>query len=313
MLSDLVKRCLPLPGRAKLLILGAGYSGRCLANLAQSLGTPVLCSRRSRTANTHDLVFDSLNELMPNWDDLVGVTHLISTIPPDQNGNDPVLTTLLPLLSRLPLQWAGYLSTTGVYGDRDGAWVSENDQPEPGQARSCRRLACEQAWQSSGLPVQILRLPGIYGPGRSVLVGLQRGTARLIEKPGQVFCRIHVEDIAGACWHLINQAATGHQPAIVNVVDDCPAPSADLLRYAANLLNCALPETEAYEVIQANMSTMARSFWSENRRVSNRRLCQDLGYSLLHPSYKTGLQDCLVQDGFSSAQVQNPDHQSTSD
>ena len=304
MLPDLVNRTTPLPGNARLLVLGAGYSGRCLARLAKSLGTPVLCTRRSLDRPDADLVFDSSEGLLPDSGALKEVTHLLSTIPPDQDGLDPVLSTLLPTLKRMPLQWVGYLSTTGVYGDRNGEWVSEDDTPDPILERSRRRLDCEHSWQDSGLPVQILRLPGIYGPGRSVLNGLRQGSARLIEKPGQVFCRIHVEDIAGACWHLIKRSAEGQRPAVVNVVDDCPAATSDLLRYAAGLLGCSLPEAMQFDAIQSTMSAMAQSFWSENRRVSNRLLTGDLGYNLLYPDFRAGLKDCLNQDS-----VTDLDHQ----
>ena len=145
MLSDLVNRSAPLPGDARLLVLGAGYSGGCLANLARSLGTPVLCTRRSLDRPNADLVFDSSEGLLPNSEALKGVTHLLCTIPPDQNGVDPVLSTLLSTLKSLPLQWVGYLSTTGVYGDRNGEWVSEDNTPDPVQERSRRRLDCEHS------------------------------------------------------------------------------------------------------------------------------------------------------------------------
>ena len=311
MLADLVKRSQPLASDAKLLVLGGGYSGSCLANLGRALGTPVLCTRRSLDAAEADLVFDSNGQDQLDPAALEGITHLLSTIPPDRDGNDPVLSKLLPTLRGLPLRWAGYLSTTGVYGDRQGGWVSEEDETAPALERSIRRLNCEAAWQRSGLPIQILRLPGIYGPGRSVLNGLQQGRARLIDKPGQVFCRIHVEDIAGACWHLMHRVEQGPSPlpgnwTVVNVVDDLPAPTADLLRHAASLLGCALPPLEQFDQIVDSMSPMAQSFWSENRRVSNHKLCHELGYALLHPNYRVGLQDCLNQDKLNSPDLGSP-------
>ena len=311
MLADLVKRSQPLASDAKLLVLGGGYSGRCLASLARSMGTPVLCTRRSLDSDEADLLFDSAGEDHLDPDALRGVTHLVCTIPPDREGNDPVLSKLLGTLRSLPLRWAGYLSTTGIYGDRQGGWVSEQDDPAPKLDRSIRRLNCEQAWLHSGLPIQILRLPGIYGPGRSVLNGLQQGRARLIEKPDQVFCRIHVEDIAGACWHLMHRAEHAHDPSmdnwtVVNVVDDLPAPTTDLLRHAAALLGCALPPLEQFDQIVESMSPMAQTFWSENRRVSNHRLCQELGYWLLHPNYRVGLQDCLDQDKLNPTDLRSP-------
>ena len=292
-------------------MLGGGYSGRCLAGLARALGTPVLCTRRSLDSAEADLLFDSNGHDQLDPAALEGITHLLSTIPPDRDGNDPVLSKLLPTLRSLPLRWAGYLSTTGVYGDRQGGWVSEENEPAPALERSIRRLNCEAAWQRSGLPIQILRLPGIYGPGRSVLNGLQQGRARLIDKPGQVFCRIHVEDIAGACWHLMHRVEQGPSPlpgnwTVVNVVDDLPAPTADLLRHAASLLGCALPPLEPFDQIVDSMSPMAQTFWSENRRVRNHRLCQELGYPLLHPNYRVGLQDCLNQDKLNPPDLPSP-------
>ena len=296
MLSDLVNRSQPLRADARVLVLGGGYSGGHVARLLRALGTTVRCSRRHLDGSEADLIFDSATGQIPTADDLEGITHVLSTIPPTTEGQDPVLTHLGSQLRERPLIWVGYLSTTGVYGDRRGEWVSEEDPADPGQPRSERRHACEQAWLDSGLPVQILRLPGIYGPGRSVLNSLQTGKARRILKADQVFCRIHVDDIAGACLHLMHRAADGPGPAIVNVSDDCPAAPQDLLLYGADLLKCELPEEEPFDVASRSMSAMARSFWSENRRVRNTLLCRQLGYSLLHPDFKAGLQDCFRQE-----------------
>ena len=296
MLSDLVNRSQPLRADARVLVLGGGYSGGHVARLLRALGTTVRCSRRHLDGSEADLIFDSATGQIPTADDLDGIAHVLSTIPPTTEGQDPVLTHLGSQLRERPLIWVGYLSTTGVYGDRRGEWVSEEDPADPGQPRSERRHACEQAWLDSGLPVQILRLPGIYGPGRSVLNSLQTGKARRILKADQVFCRIHVDDIAGACLHLMHRAADGPGPAIVNVSDDCPAAPQDLLLYGADLLKCELPEEEPFDVASRSMSAMARSFWSENRRVRNTLLCRQLGYSLLHPDFKAGLQDCFRQE-----------------
>ena len=295
MLNALVNRSRPLDPSAKVLVLGHGFSGRCFRRLLEALGTQVISTRRQPAPGSPDLPFDSETGHRPDPDALADVTHVLCTIPPTTDGRDPVLTQLGANLRDLQPKWVGYLSTTGVYGDRKGGWVSETDPATPGQERSRRRLACEEAWLNSGLPVQILRLPGIYGPGRSVLESLRSGRSRWISKPDQVFCRIHVEDIAGACLHLIHRAAAGLQPTIVNVSDNMPAPSEDLLAFAAELLNCNLPPQESFETAALSMSTMARSFWSENRRVSNQLLCGELGYTLLHPDYRSGLRDCLNQ------------------
>jgi len=177
MLSDLVNRCRPLPADATLLVLGAGFSGGHLAALARQLGTRVLTSVRlpADSCDPNTLRFDSQLNQLPDPAQLQGVTHVLSTIPPERDGQDPVIRCLGDTLQRLPLRWVGYLSTTGVYGDRKGAWVRESDPATPMQERSQRRLACEEAWQRLDEPVQILRLPGIYGPGRSPLQAILRG------------------------------------------------------------------------------------------------------------------------------------------
>ena len=182
MLNELVNRSRALPASAKVLILGGGYSGRMLAALLRRLGNTVLCTRRDQSRPDADLLFDSDRDLLPQPDALQGITHLLSTIPPSPEGQDPALHCLRSQLESMPLQWVGYLSTTGVYGDTQGNWVRETDPARPGQARSRRRLDCEAAWRDSGLPIQILRLPGIYGPGRSVLNTVQEGQARRIDK-----------------------------------------------------------------------------------------------------------------------------------
>ena len=292
--ESLVNRCQPLPAGSKLCILGAGFSGNRLASLAAALKIPVISTRREPAPYSGHLAFNSATGKVPDPHQLEGVTHLLITIPPDRDGNDPVLTTLGDQIKHWPLRWVGYLSTTGVYGNTDGAWVCENDPPQPTQDRSRRRLACEQAWLSSGLPLQIMRLPGIYGPGRSPLAALKAGTLQPVDKPGQMFCRIHVDDVAAASLHLMHRSAQGQHPEIVNVCDDEPAASVSVHRYAAFLLNCELPQPKPFCEAEASMSAMARSFWADNRRVSNKRLRQDLGYELVYPTYRSGLAQCLA-------------------
>ena len=293
MTESLVNRCRSLPAGSTLCILGAGFSGRRLAALAEALNIRVLTTSRNPDPESRDLRFDTAQNLMPTDAELDGVTHLLSTIPPGRDQNDPVLRTLGPQLRQLPLRWAGYLSTTGVYGDTEGAWVSEADPPQPGQDRSRRRLVCEQEWMNSGLPVQILRLPGIYGPGRSPLAAVKAGSLKPVHKPGQVFCRVHVDDIAAACLHLMHCSAAGQHPPVVNLCDHEPAPSHVMQRHAADLVDCDLPETRNYTDAEADMSAMARSFWAENRRVSNDLLCKTLGYTMVHPNFRSGLAHCL--------------------
>ena len=298
MLKELVKRCSPLSSDATLCILGAGFSGGHLAKLSQALGTRVICTRRCPDPGSEDLCFDSANGIVPKEDALGSVTHLVSTIPPTSEGADPVLTCLGEQLHHLPLRWVGYFSTTGVYGNSDGDWVDETSQTRPTQIRSQNRLNCEQLWRNSGLPVQILRLPGIYGPGRSPFAAIRSGQLKPVDKPGQMFCRIHVDDLAGACWHLMHQSAAGRQPRVVNISDNRPTSRLELQRYAAKLLRCTLPEAVPFSEAQTTMSPMALSFWEDNRKVSNARLRNELGYNLLYPDFQSGLEDCLVSEGF---------------
>ncbi len=296
MLADLVNRCIPLPSESKLLILGGGFTGQHMASVAKAHSTKVLCSRRTKESLGADCVFDSACKVIPKESILQDVTHLLSCIPPSSKGTDPVLECLQGQLQKMPLQWVGYLSTTGVYGDCQGEWVAESDRPNPQQPRSQRRLACEKSWQATGLPVQILRLPGIYGPGRSVLKSIKTGTTKIIDKPGQVFSRVHVDDIIGATYHLINLTTKGCRPEIINIADDLPTSSLEVMRFAANLIGHATPPIEPFNIAASKMSEMALSFWQENRRVSNKKLCQELGYSLIHPTYQSGLKDCVNQD-----------------
>ena len=278
----------------RMLVLGGGYTGRRMARTLEAAGVPVTVTHRQPAPGGHDpswLRFDPDQGALPSSEDLDGITHVLVTIPPDPRGRDPVLESLAPLLRQLAPAWVGYLSTTGVYGDTGGAWVDETSPTRPRLERSRARLACEEAWRRSGLPVQLLRLPAIYGPGRNPMVSLRKGTARLIHKPGQVFSRVHVDDIVGAVLHAI-ALPSSQRPDTLILADSCPCPSSEMLGLAAHLLGCSLPEVQRYEDIAPTMGTMARSFWSENRRVSSRRLREGLGYRLLYPTYREGLSTC---------------------
>ena len=291
----------PLPAGSQLLVVGGGYCGGRLGRRLQELGARVITTRRNPKTESGELAFNSDGGPVPSSEALAGTTHVLITAPPDREGRDPCLKALQSQLRQLELQWVGYLSTTGVYGDHQGGWVDENnDAPlEKLLRRSAARRRCEQAWLTSGWPVQVFRLPGIYGPGRNPMGNLRRGETRLVHKRGQVFCRIHVDDIVGAVMHCLALPAE-QRPALLNVVDQKPAPSSEVISYAAHLLGCSLPDYQDFEAIAAELSPMALSFWRDNRRVSNRRLTQDLGYKLLYPSYREGLQGCLNEEGYSS-------------
>ncbi|WP_232756273.1 NAD-binding protein [Vulcanococcus limneticus] len=301
-----------LPAGASVLVLGGGYTGQRFAAAVGSLGASVTLTHRGPEPPEADapgrrwLRFDPAAGAMPTAEQLAGTSHVLVTIPPDGEGRDPALDALGPVLRQLPLQWLGYLSTTGVYGDLQGAWADEGTPPNPGLGRSRARLACEQAWLGSGLPVQSFRLPAIYGPGRCPFQNLLTGKGRLVHKPGQVFCRIHVDDIVGALLHCL-ALPPQHRPAVVNVSDDVPCPSSETLGYGAHLLGCPLPPAQRYADVVASMGPMALSFWSENRRVSNRLLCQGLGYRLRYPSYREGFQASLAEERqTASAQANAP-------
>ncbi|PIR38133.1 MAG: NAD(P)-dependent oxidoreductase [Alphaproteobacteria bacterium CG11_big_fil_rev_8_21_14_0_20_39_49] len=225
----------------------------------------------------HDLPLDNL------WD-FNSVTHILTSIPPNEEG-DIVLNYHLDDLKKLPdLKWAGYLSTTGVYGDHKGEWVDEETPTNPPNDRSRYRVEAENAWLESGLPVHIFRLAGIYGKGRSSIESLKNGTARRIDKHGQVFSRIHVEDIAQILTASIEKPNAG---SIYNCADDLPCPQAEVVEYAAKLIGIKPPELIPFE--QADLSPMARSFYMSNRRVSNKKIKDELGVKLKYPDYKSGL------------------------
>ncbi len=226
---------------------------------------------------------------------LAGTSHVLVSIPPDDAG-DPVADLHGPALAALPgLRWLGYLSTTGVYGDTGGAWVDESAPLAPGTDRAARRAAAERAWlalwRDRGLPVHVFRLPGIYGPGRSAIDQLRAGTARRVDKPGHVFSRIHVDDIAAV---LAASMAAPDPGAIYNVADDEPAPQAEVVAYAAELLGIEPPPL--VPVDDPALSPMARSFYAECRRVSNAKIKEKLGVTLQYPSYREGLASILAGD-----------------
>ena len=280
----------------RLFIFGLGYSGLEIAKLARAGGWRVggtvttadkAAGLRDRGIEAHafDGALDSPGPL--DVESLAAATHVVCSIAPGTTG-DPALRHCADRMGQT--KWLGYLSTTGVYGDRGGAWVDETDEPRPTQPRSIERLATERAWQALGqkigAAVDIFRLPGIYGPGRSAVDQVKAGTARRIDKPGQVFSRIHIEDIAATVVAALGRPSQG---AVYNVTDDLPASSSELITYACDLLGKPVPREIPWHEIEPTMSAMARSFYSENRRVRNDRLKRELGVVLRYPTYREGL------------------------
>ena len=278
----------------KFLILGCGFSGSFFAKTIRKFGYIALTSSRSVKEDPNSFVFNSEKGIVPNEKIFDGVTHILSCIPPDKNGKDPVLESLKSKLQSLPLEWVGYLSTTGVYGNTKGYWVSEFDKPDPLQKRSHNRLNCEKEWIESGLPVQIFRLPGIYGPGRSTFEAIKNQKIRVISKKNQVFSRIHVADIANAIIYILHNRDSLKFHQIINIADDEPCSQIEVIQYCYDLLGLKMPKPILFEEAKKELSPIAQSFWMENRRVSNELLCKTLGYKLIYKNYKIGLKDCLL-------------------
>ena len=276
-----------------LLSLGHGYAA---AALAASLPEGWRVIGTTRSAERAEALRRSGVEAVL-WDDAVEVERAIKAAdavlasqPPGPDG-DPALTRCRGALVSASAEWVGYLSTTGVYGDHEGGWVDEDTELDPVSARGAARVAAEEAWRATGLPLHVFRLPGIYGPGRSALDRLREGTARRIIKAGQVFSRIHVDDIGRSLAASIAKPAPGRA---WNLADDEPAPPQDVIAFGAELLGMPVPPDEPFET--ADLSPMARSFYGESKRVSNRRMRMEL-VDPLHADYRAGLRAILAGGG----------------
>jgi len=281
-----------LNNKNKFLIFGCGFSGSFFAKKIRQLGYTALTSSRSEKKDPDSFLFNSEIGIIPTKKIFDGVTHILSCIPPGKNGNEPVLGNLKSKLKSLSLEWVGYLSTTGVYGNTKGDWVSEIDQPKPFQKRSQNRLNCEKKWIESSLPVQIFRLPGIYGPGRSTFEAIKNQKIRVILKKAQVFSRVHVADITHAIIFLLQNKDSLKFHQIINIADDEPCSQIEVMKYCYDLIGLTMPKPILFEDAKEELSPIAQSFWIENRRVSNKLLCEKLGYKLIYKSYKIGLKNC---------------------
>ena len=288
-----------MPGKV-MFVFGLGFSAQALATRLRADGWSVRGTTRSpekarqlAAAGIEAHLFDAGHPLV-DVSVLDGVSHLLASVPPGPDG-DPVLVHHgHDLAARAAeITWAGYLSTTGVYGDRGGGWVDENAARDPATERGALRVAAEDAWcalwREHGLPMHLFRLAGIYGPGRNALETVRQGKARRVIKPGQVFSRTHVADIAAV---LAASIARPNPGAAYNVCDDDPAPPQDVITHACALLGLAPPPEIPFE--SAQMSEMARSFYAESKRVSNARIKRELGVELAYPDYRAGLAALLA-------------------
>lgn len=277
-----------------VMIFGAGYSGKAIANALKTEAATISGTTRSKdkfealaATGMTPFLFDGarLNDALVT--EMANVTHLVQSIAPGKEG-DPLLALLGDDLKRLlpKLEWIAYLSTVGVYGDHDGAWVDEETPCRPVSARSVERVDAETAWtaaaEKAGVPLAILRLSGIYGPGRNSFMNFEKGTARRLVKKDQVFNRIRVEDIGAAHAFL----ALRNERGVFNVTDDEPAPPQDVVTFAATLMGVEAPPEQAFET--ADLTPMARSFYGENKRVSNAKI-RRLGFDFRFPEYRFSL------------------------
>jgi nucleoside-diphosphate-sugar epimerase len=251
----------------RIVLFGPGFTGSAIARALEARGGIVIpCGRTAESSDVRSA--------------LAAATHILSTVPPERD-TDPILAAYAPEIARVP--WIGYLSSTGVYGDTGGAWV---DETAPLAGRRGPRIAADLAWQDIG--ARVFRLPGIYGPGRSILDRLAAGQAHRIHLPDQVFSRIHVDDIATA----ILAAATRGPAGVYNLADDLPAPQNALVEFACAALGLALPPLLTLEA--ANLSPAARAFYAENRRVANGKAKRELGWRLLYPTYLAGIRALIA-------------------
>ncbi len=279
----------------RLLVFGLGYSALAYVRTAIALAERVVGTVRdpedtaalAQREGIEVIAFDGRGASAEIVAALNGTTHLLVSVPPGEAGDPVINDHAADIAATASILSIVYLSTIGVYGDHGGGWVDEATPPRPVNARSVARLAAENAWRNladgAGKPLAILRLSGIYGPGRNALVDFKAGKARRIVKPGQMFNRIHVDDIAAAIAAAFDRRADG----IFNVTDDEPAPPQDVVAYAAELLGVPPPPAIPFE--DADLSPMARSFYGENKRARNARIKETLGVTLRFPSYRQGL------------------------
>ena len=289
--------------RKKLFCFGYGYVCDFLGQALREdknwkiAGTSRDSDKRQlmREADLEAFLFDDERPLGDPLYVLKDVTHLLISTPPGREGCPTYLAHGEVIASLPNLEWVGYLSSTCVYGDRDGDWVDEYSELRPSTIRGSRRTKAEEQWRSmrrlNNLPVHVFRLSGIYGPGRSALDSVHAGIARRIDKPGQVFGRVHVADIVQVLMASIAQRNAG---AVYNICDDNPAPAHEVIAYACEILGKEAPPLVAIE--DANLPPMALSFYSDNKRVRNERIKQELGVTLKYPDYRSGIDQCLEYD-----------------
>lgn len=306
----------PMPGRTheqeftqvtsqdtNLFCFGLGFTGSALVRVLQARGWAVAGTCREKVhqdlwdrAGVRAYAFDGKTASREIGQALAEVSHVLVTIPPHKEDGDVVLRHFRDALARSSgLRWLGYLSTTGVYGNRDGEWVDESSELKPVFDHQKRRAEAESQWfdlyRGHGVPVHVFRLAGIYGPGRNLLERVRRGVAKRIDQPGLVFNRIHVDDVEQT---LAASMERPHPGAIYNVVDDLPAAPAEAVAFACELLHVDAPPLVPLD--EAGLSEMGRGFYLTNKKVRNRKINEELGITLHYPDYRSGLRSLLEQE-----------------
>jgi len=285
----------------RLFVFGLGYVGEAFANALRARGWEIAATARNAdqaaALRARGIISADPADRDAMAAALTGVNAILITAPPGPDGC-PALASVIPALAQAQAfpDWIGYLSTTGVYGDFEGRWVFETSPLKAQSVEGARRVGAERDWRQvgrgMGLTVTTFRLPGIYGPGRSALDRLRAGEGRRIVKPGQVFSRIHVDDIVSGLLASLDRPRAG---GIYNLVDDAPAPPQDVMEHAANLLGAPVPPDLPFN--ELGMSPATRRFYAENKRVSNARAKAELGWRPTYPTYREGLAGILAAGG----------------
>lgn len=293
----------PLAHGKKLFCFGYGYTAAALAEVLRAFDWEIAGTTTDPDKRAHMQaqgiaaeLFEPSRYLPDPFESFRGVTHVLLSIPPGRSGDPAFEAHAHDILEAGTVEWAGYLSTTAVYGNHDGGWIDESTPLAPSSQRGSQRARAEEQWQSllmnEEFPLHIFRLSGIYGPGRSAIDTVRSGTARRIDKAGHVFNRIHVDDIVQTLIASMNNPRPG---AVYNLTDDLPSSSHEVISFACNLLGICPPPLISYE--QADVAPMVRSFYSDNKRIRNDLIKQELGITLRYPDYRAGLQACLeVED-----------------
>ncbi len=273
-----------MTAQPRLLVFGLGYTATRLASRLEARGWDITATTREGRGDT--VVFDDKPAVLAA---LREASHIVSSVPPSgAGGRDPVLDAYGEAIALSGAQWVGYLSSTGVYGNRDGRWVDEDSELDP-SPRAASRATADLAWQALRGDVRVFRLAGIYGPGRSVFDRIRAGTATRVEAPGQITNRIHVDDIVSAII-----ASFAAPPGVYNLADDDPTCQRAVVEYACRLLGVAPPPLIGID--DPSLSAMARSFLADSKRVANTRAKEALGWVPAYPDYRSGLKAILAAE-----------------